>query len=59
LLGKTEGKRPPRKPRRRRENNIKIDLTEIGWKDMGWIVLAQDRDRRRVPLNTAMKLQVT
>jgi hypothetical protein len=43
-VGKSEGKRPLRRPRRRWEDNIKIYLREIGWGGMDWIVLAQDRE---------------
>jgi hypothetical protein len=39
------GKRPLGRPRRRRVDNIKIDLREIGWDGMDWIDLAQDRDQ--------------
>jgi hypothetical protein len=45
LVGKPEGRRPLRRPRRRRVNNIKTDLREIGWDGMDWIDLAQDRDK--------------
>jgi hypothetical protein len=45
FVGKPEGKRPLRRPKNRRVNNIKIDLTEIGWDGMDWIDLAQGRDR--------------
>jgi hypothetical protein len=47
LVGKPEGKRPPERPRRRWEDNIKMDLQEVGCDGMGWIDLAQDRDRWR------------
>jgi hypothetical protein len=47
LVGKPEGKRPLGKPRRRREDNIKMDLQVVGWEGMEWIDLAQDRDRWR------------
>jgi hypothetical protein len=43
LVGKPKGKRPLGRPRRRWENGIKMDLTEIGWV-VEWIKLAQDRD---------------
>jgi len=45
LVGKTEGKRPLGRPRRRWEDNIKIYLHEIGYGGMDWIELVQDRDR--------------
>ena len=44
LVGKPEGKRPLRRPRRRWEDNIKMDLQEVGCGGMDWIDLAQDRD---------------
>ena len=45
LVGKPEGKRPLGKPRHRWEDNIKMDLQEVGCGGMDWIGLAQDRDR--------------
>jgi hypothetical protein len=45
LVGRPEGRRPLGRPRRRWEENIKMDLREIGFEDMNWIHLAQDRDR--------------
>jgi hypothetical protein len=59
LVGKLEGKRPLGRQRRRWVVNIKIDLREIGWGDMDWIDLAQDRDQWRAPVNTAMNLWVS
>jgi len=47
LVGKPEGKRPLGRPRRRWEDNIKMDLQEVGCGGMDWIDLAQDRDRWR------------
>ena len=47
LMGKPEGKRPLRRPRLRWENNIKMDLQEVGCGSMDWIDLVQDRDRWR------------
>jgi hypothetical protein len=46
LVGKPEGKRPLGRPRRRWDDNIKMNLREIGWGGMDWIDLAQDRDQR-------------
>jgi hypothetical protein len=47
LVGKPEGKRPLGRPRRRWENNIKMDLQEVGLGYEDWIGRAQDRDRWR------------
>jgi hypothetical protein len=58
LVGKPEGKRPIGRPRRRWENNIKMDLREIGWGGMDWIDLPQDRDQWRALVNTVMNLRV-
>jgi hypothetical protein len=45
LVGKPEGRRPLARPRRRWEDNIKMDLREVGWGGVDWIDLAHDRDR--------------
>jgi hypothetical protein len=45
LVGKPEGKRPLGRPKRMWLDNIRIDLVEVGWGHMDWIVLAQDKDR--------------
>jgi hypothetical protein len=58
LVGKPEGKRPLRRPRRRCVDNIKMDLREIGLGGMDWIDLSQDRDWWRALVNTAMTLRV-
>jgi hypothetical protein len=58
LAGKPEGKRPLGRPRRRRVDNIKVDLREIGWDGRDWIDLAQDRDQWRALVNTVMNLRV-
>jgi hypothetical protein len=57
LVGRPEGRRPLGRPRRRWED-IKIDLREIGFGDVDWIHLAQDRDRWRALVNTVMNLRV-
>jgi hypothetical protein len=58
LMGKPEGKRPLERPRRRRENGIRTDVREIGWRSVDWIQLARDRDRWRAVVNTVMNLRV-
>jgi hypothetical protein len=58
LVGRPEGRRPLGRPRHRWEDNIKIDLEEVGWGAMDWIELAQDRDRWWAPVNVVMNLQV-
>jgi hypothetical protein len=45
LVGKPEGKRPLRGPKRRSVNNIKMDFRKIGWDGVDWIDMAQDRDQ--------------
>jgi hypothetical protein len=57
-VGKPEGKGPLGRPRRTWENNIKMDLREIGWGSMDWIHLAHDRDQRKDHVNTVMNLRV-
>jgi hypothetical protein len=58
LGGRPGGRRPLRRPRRRWEDNVKMDLREVGWEGMGWIELAQDRDRLRALVNAVMNLRV-
>ena len=58
LVGKPEGKRSLGKPRHRWENNIKMDLQDVGCGGMDWIELAQDRDKWRVLVNAVMNLRV-
>jgi len=57
LVGKPEGKRPLGIPRRRWEDNIKMDLQEVGCGGMDWIELAQDRDRWRTLVTVVMYLR--
>jgi hypothetical protein len=58
LVGKPKGSRTLGRPRRRWEDNIKMYLREIGFGDVHWINLAQDRDRWRALVNTVMNLRV-
>jgi hypothetical protein len=58
LVGKPEGKRTLGRPRRTWEDNIRMDLREIGWGGMDWIDLAQDRDQWRALVNAVMNLRV-
>jgi hypothetical protein len=58
LVGKPEGKRPLGRRRRRWEDGIKMDLREIGWGDVEWIHLAQDRESWRAVVNAVMNLRV-
>jgi hypothetical protein len=59
LVGRTEGKRPLGRPRRRWENSIKMDLREIGIDGANWIRLARDGIQRRAFVSTVMNLRVT
>ena len=58
LVGKPEGKRPLGRPRRRRVDNIRMDLQEVGCGFMDWIGLAQYRDRWRTLVSTVMNVRV-
>jgi hypothetical protein len=58
LVGRPEGRRPLGRPRRRWEDNIKMDLREMGFGDVDWIQWAQDRDRWRALVNMVMNLRV-
>jgi len=58
LAGKPLGKRPLGRPRRRWEDNIKMDLQEVGCGGVDWIELAQDRDKCRALVNAVMNLRV-
>jgi hypothetical protein len=54
LLGKSEGKRPLGRPRHRCVDNIRMDLGEVGWGDVDWIGLSQDRNRWRTVVNSVL-----
>jgi hypothetical protein len=56
--GEPEGKRSLGRPRFRWEDNVKIDLQEVGCGDMDWIDMAQERDRWRAVVNVVMNLRV-
>ena len=58
LVEKPEGKRPLWRPRSRWEDNMKMDLQEVGCRAMDWIELAQDRERWRALVNAAVNLRV-
>jgi hypothetical protein len=58
LVGKPKGKRPFGRPRRRLEDNIKIDLQKMGCGVMNWIELDQDRGKCRALVNAVMNLRV-
>jgi hypothetical protein len=58
LVGKLEGERPLGRPGHRWEDNIKMNIQEVGCGAMDWIELARDRDRWRALLNAAMNLRV-
>jgi hypothetical protein len=57
-VGKPEGRRSLGRPRRRREDNIKMNLQEVGWGGMDWIDMAQVRDRWRAVVSVVMNLRV-
>jgi predicted small integral membrane protein len=56
--GKARGRRPLGRPRRKWLDNIRMDLVEVGWGDVDWIGLAQDRDRWRALVNSLLNLRV-
>jgi hypothetical protein len=54
MVEKPEGKRPLGRPRRRRVDNIRMDLGEVGWGDVDWIDLAKNRNRWRALVNSVL-----
>jgi len=58
LVGEREGKRPLERPRRRRADNIRMDLMDMGWESVESIHLAEDRGQWRALVNTKMSLRV-
>jgi hypothetical protein len=58
LVGMPDGRRPLERPRRRQLDNIRMDLVDVGWADVDWIGLAQDRGRWRVLVNSVLNLRV-
>jgi hypothetical protein len=58
LVGKPEGKRPLGRPRHKWVDNIRMDLGEVGWSDVDWVDLAQDRNRCRALVNSVLNLRV-
>jgi hypothetical protein len=58
LVGRPKGRRPLGRPRHRWEDNIKMDLEEVGWGGVDCIELVQDRDRWRAVVNAVMNLRV-
>jgi hypothetical protein len=58
LMGKPEEKRPLGRPRRRWVDNVRMDLAEVGWGDVDWIGLTQDRNRWRALVNSVLNLRV-
>jgi hypothetical protein len=58
LVGKPQVKRPLGRPRCRWVDNIKMDLSEIGWGGVDWIGLAQDKDKQRALVKAVMNLRI-
>jgi hypothetical protein len=58
LVGKPEGRRSLGRPRHRWVDNIRMDLVEVVWGDVGWIGLAQDRGRWTALVNSVLNLRV-
>jgi hypothetical protein len=58
LVERPEGRRALGRPRRRWEENIKMDLRDVGWEGVHWIDMAQDRDRWRAVVSAVMNFRV-
>jgi hypothetical protein len=58
LVGKPEGRRPLGRSRLRWLHNIRMDLVEVGWGDVDWVGLDQDRDKWRALVNSVLNLRV-
>jgi hypothetical protein len=58
LVGNLEKKRPLGRPRCRWEDNIRMDLGEVGWCNVNWVGLAQDKNRWRALVNSVLNLRV-
>jgi len=58
LVGKLEGKRSFVRYRDRWEDNIKMDFWEMGWEDVDWIHMAQDKDQWLAVVNTVMNFRI-
>jgi hypothetical protein len=58
LMGRPEGRRPLGRPRRRWLDTIRMDLVEVGWGDVDWISLVQDKDRWRALVNSVLNFRV-
>jgi hypothetical protein len=58
LVGRPEGRRPLGRPMHRWEDNIKMDLQEVGWEGVVWMDMAQDRNRWRALVNAVMNLRI-
>jgi hypothetical protein len=58
MVGRPDGRRPLERPRRRWQDDIKMDFKDVGWGGMDWIDVAQDRDRWWALVNVVMNLRV-
>jgi hypothetical protein len=59
LVGKPEGRRPLGRPRHRWVDNVRMDFEKMGWGDVDWIDLSQDRNRWRALVNSVLNLRVS